>query len=572
MTIPYTVLPALALTLATSAAAQNVMTGSSSPPPPPFNPCGSGVLTITIGGSPSGEERYEVQCAPDGSMKATGSSKIALGGMTADYVITMELDSGAIPRLVSAKGTSSTGPLDDTLILRGAQTQFTRAGKTQTVPAAEGAAYVGNNLFWPMVFLMARYDQAKGGSQSIPVFPSLTATITYERADTVMPSGAAAGPPRTYYRYRLAVGPAPVTVWSDDAGRMAAIGVGVARLLVTDTRHAAYAPELAQAAGIRHAIVPPDYSAPPDAPFTAEEVTVEANGFTLAGTLLIPKGGKPPYPAAITITGSGQQTRDQAIPIPGLERYAPFRQIAEELASNGIAVLRVDDRGVGGSTGGETLASATSESFADDVRAQLRFLRARADIDGDRIALIGHSEGAIIAPMVAATDSTVAALVLIAGTATRGDTVLREQLEAFLEADDTRTVADKEKARAEHRETLRKIRAGEHVPGVGGAEWLRFFMEYDPLVPLRKVHQPVLIIHGENDRQVLVHHARDVANALKAAGNDQVELKIFPGLNHLLLPSEHGSVNEYGTLEVQSLGDDLLGVISGWLTRALRVE
>src|SRR6185436_13473614 len=167
-----------------------------------------------------------------------------------------------------------------------------------------------------------------------------------------------------------------------------------------------------------------DYSAPPNAPFTAEEVTVTAKGYTLAGTLLLPKNGKRPLPAVITITGSGQQTRDEPIPFPGLEKYRPFRQIAEALASRGIAVLRVDDRGVGNSRGGDTLLVSTSANFADDVRAQVDFLRERRDVDPNRIVLLGHSEGGMIAPMVAASDPRIAAIVLMAGPAKRGDTII----------------------------------------------------------------------------------------------------------------------------------------------------
>src|SRR3954454_10369364 len=124
-----------------------------------------------------------------------------------------------------------------------------------------------------------------------------------------------------------------------------------------------------------------DYSAPPDALYTAEEVTVNAKGYTLAGTFLMPKPGAPPSPAVITITGSGQQTRDEPLPLPGLEKYKPMRQIAESLASRGIAVLRVDDRGVGQSGGRETLQDATTSGFADDVRAEVAYLRTRSEID-----------------------------------------------------------------------------------------------------------------------------------------------------------------------------------------------
>ena len=545
---------------------------SQSGPPPRVDPCGSGTLHVSLAGVASGEERYEVECADDGSIRARGSSKLALAGLTADYVVTMELDSAIVPHLVTANGTSSTGPLNDTLVLRGAQSTFTRNGQTQEVAASEHAAYAGNNLFWPLVFLLARYDPSLGGRQTVPVFPNLTASLAYQQPDTVVPAGASAGPPRTYHRYALTLGPAPALVWTDDTGRMAGLAVAAVRLLVGDTRDAAYLPALADAAGIPAAARAPDYSASPDAPFTAEEVTVEADGYTLAGTLLVPKHGSAPHPAALTITGSGQQTRDSALPIPGLEDYAPFRQIAETLAARGIAVLRVDDRGVGGSTGAATLVNATSSSFADDVRAQLRFLRSRANIDGDRIALIGHSEGALIAPMVAVSDTAVAALVLMAGTAMRGDSVLREQLEDMLARDTGRTEAEKTEMRAQQRETLRRLGAGDSTPGVGGAAWLREFIVYDPLPTIEKVRQPVLIVQGENDRQVLEHHARKVAAALEAAGNERTELRIFPGLNHLLLPSETGAVSEYGTLSEQSLGTQLLETIADWLVGALRVR
>lgn len=526
---------------------------------------------MSVGGETVGEEQYEVRCNRDGSLFARGTTRIALGGVTADYTVEMTLDSSAVPSLVTAVGTTSIGPMNDTLTMLGAQSALTRGGKTQPVPASDGAAYMGNNLFWPMVFLVARYDPDKGGEQKIPVFPSLTATLTYQGADTVTPAAAGTGAARIYHRYAVALGPAPITAWTDASGRFAAMAVPAAQLIVNDTRDAAYAPALAAAGGTAAAPPPPDYSVPPDAPYTAEEVTVNAGGHTLAGTLLVPKGGNVPYPAAITITGSGQQTRDEALPIPGLGDYAPFRQIAETLAARGIAVLRVDDRGVGGSSGRESLQGATSTSFAEDARAQLRFLRARPEIDGTRIALIGHSEGALIAPMIAATDSGVAALVLMAGTATRGDSVLREQMEDLLARDTAMSSEQRSEAREQQRDLLRKLAAGESVPGLSGAAWLREFIAYDPLSVITDVRQPALILQGENDRQVMAHHARKLAAAFERAGNKQVTLRIYPSLNHLFLPSETGAVSEYGSLPVVSLGEELLDEIGNWMVRELNV-
>ncbi|MGH9819065.1 MAG: alpha/beta hydrolase, partial [Pyrinomonadaceae bacterium] len=148
----------------------------------------------------------------------------------------------------------------------------------------------------------------------------------------------------------------------------------------------------------------PDYSAPPDAPYTAEEVLVKTSGgFALAGTLTLPKGASKAKPvgAIVTITGSGQENRDSEI---GLVGYKPFRQIADSLARNGIATLRMDDRGMGDSGG--IFKGSTSADFGEDARAGLAYLRTRPEIRADRLGVLGHSEGAVIAPMVAEKEPT----------------------------------------------------------------------------------------------------------------------------------------------------------------------
>jgi len=143
----------------------------------------------------------------------------------------------------------------------------------------------------------------------------------------------------------------------------------------------------------------PDCSAPAGATYTAEEVTIQTPaGHTLAGTLTLPIGASRAHRvgAIVTVTGSGPQDRDESI---GLEGYRPFQQIADSLGRIGIAVLRMDDRGSGGSTG--TFKGATSADFAEDVRAGLAWLRTRPEIRANRLGVLGHSEGAVIAPMVA---------------------------------------------------------------------------------------------------------------------------------------------------------------------------
>jgi alpha-beta hydrolase superfamily lysophospholipase len=310
---------------------------------------------------------------------------------------------------------------------------------------------------------------------------------------------------------------------------------------------------------------PPDYGAPPDAPYTAEEVRVPvqpATGdtFSLGGTLTIPKRGAAPYPAAVMITGSGLQDRDENL-WPLVQGYRPFRQIAERLAEAGIAVLRVDDRGFGAS-GGDA-REATTEDFAGDIVAEMAWLRTRPDIAPGRIALIGHSEGAVIAPMVATKDPRVAAIVLMAGTAKNGVQVLIDQSVGPVERASDLTP----QRRTELEEAARRQVLGDSATTV---PWMRWFRAYDPLPTARRVRQPVLILQGAVDRQVSAGQADTLAAAMREAGNHDVTERVFPHLNHLFLVSPtDGSPSEYPALKDTAIGRNVLDAIADWLAPRL---
>jgi dienelactone hydrolase len=313
---------------------------------------------------------------------------------------------------------------------------------------------------------------------------------------------------------------------------------------------------LAQSAKERHA-------------FDAEEVTIKTNGYALAGTLLLPKGAaKRPVPAVVTITGSGPQTREGTPPLPGLEAYKPFRQLAEELAARGIAVLRADDRGYGSSTGRETLATATTSTLADDTRAQLAYLRGRREIDPARIALVGHSEGGAIATLVAASDPRVRAVVLMAAMGKTGREVSLSQQEEALAQTPGLTEERKEELRATQRKILQTVIEGgdtSQLPPVASHPWFKEYLTFDPTAAVRRVKQPILILQGEFDRQVTADQAALLERAARDAGNRDVTVKVFPGLNHLFLPSKTGSFNEYATLNTYALGADVLNTLGDWL-------
>lgn len=310
------------------------------------------------------------------------------------------------------------------------------------------------------------------------------------------------------------------------------------------------------------------------APFNDEEVVIRMNGYQLAGTLSLPRNARRRVPAVVLITGSGQQTRDEAIPIPGLENYRPFRQIAEHLAARGVAVLRVDDRGMGGSTGRETLPTATTSSFADDTRAQIAYLRARREIDPERIALAGHSEGGSIAMMIAATDARIRAIVLLAAMGRTGREINLAQQEEALAQTPGLTEERKNELRAEQRRILQTVIEGGDTSQLPPQvrqflPWFREFLTFDPQAEMRRVRQPVLIFQGELDRQVTANNAALLERAAREAGNRDVTARALPGLNHLFLPARTGAWSEYSTLTTTALSAELLGALGAWLEARL---
>ena len=303
-----------------------------------------------------------------------------------------------------------------------------------------------------------------------------------------------------------------------------------------------------------------DYSAPPGAPYSAEDVRVtnERAGIALAGTLTMPShaaGSR--VPGVVMITGSGSQDRDEATPaIPG---WRPFRQIADALGRRGIAVLRMDDRGVGGSPAGP--AGATSADFADDIRAALAFLRARDDIEPSRLGLVGHSEGGIIAPMIAATDPALHAIVILAGPSRTGRAVSDQQVRAAMIA---RGLSGAQlEAEIAVNDRIREAQLAQ-------SPWVSFWFSYDPLPTAKRVTQPVLIVQGATDTQVTPDQAEELAAAFRSGGNRDVTVRILPEINHLLVHDPNGAFADYGRLESLSVSSVVLDAIGDWLETHMR--
>ncbi len=303
-----------------------------------------------------------------------------------------------------------------------------------------------------------------------------------------------------------------------------------------------------------------DYAAPATAPYSADNVTIPTTrGYTLAGTLTKPKG-KARVPVVITISGSGLQDRDSRL--PGVAGYALFRDIADTLGRRGIAVLRYDDRGTGESGGTASLARATSADFADDVRSVVAWLRTRPDIDGARMVLLGHSEGGIIAPMVATTDPQLRAIVLMAGQAYPGARISMQQNTALLDGQLGMTPAQRDSV-------LTSLPAALEAEGAK-SPWLGFWLTHDPLAAARRIAQPVLILQGDTDTQVSPEQADSLAFTLRAAGNSRVTVKRFPATNHLFVPDSSGDFARYSSLTDTGIRKTVLGALADWIARVVQ--
>ena len=323
-----------------------------------------------------------------------------------------------------------------------------------------------------------------------------------------------------------------------------------------------------------------------DTTFTNDKVRIK-----LAGTLTIPRGTGP-FPAVILITGSGAQNRNEE-----LMGHKPFWVIADYLSRNGIAVLRYDDRGVGTSQG--TQLNATSADFATDVEAAFNFMKNFPKIKSEEIGLMGHSEGGLIAPIVASSSIDIAFIVSLAGPGVTGQQIIIRQAqdigklsglseEKVRKSTETnkklysvlRKEKDDKKAEAKILALYKEILVKEKPPneetekalaqlkatfGAATYPWFRFFLFTDAATFWKKVTCPVLALNGDKDTQVNAdENLRSIEKTLKSAGNNSVQTIKLPGLNHLFQHCKTGLPSEYGNIE-ETFSPEVLKIISDWI-------
>jgi len=331
----------------------------------------------------------------------------------------------------------------------------------------------------------------------------------------------------------------------------------------------------------------PQAPAPPF-PYREEEVTYRNGDVTLAGTLTLPEGDGP-FPAAVLITGSGAQNRDEE-----LFGHRPFLVLADHLTRQGIAVLRSDDRGVGGSSG--NVSQSTSADFAGDVLAAVELLRAQPAIDRDAVGVVGHSEGGLVGPLAASRSDAVAFVVMLAGPGVPGSEILPLQLARIVAAAGAGEAAVERQVEIQReliaavvagaederlREIARRLIEIQSVGQLAGEQlervveqslaglttpWFRHFLAYDPRPVLAQVEVPVLALWGSLDLQVDPDQNRPaVEQAL--AENPDVVTRVLPGLNHLFQHATSGGPDEYAQIEETFAPEALVAVAEFILER-----
>ncbi|MEO5564292.1 MAG: alpha/beta fold hydrolase [Chitinophagaceae bacterium] len=342
----------------------------------------------------------------------------------------------------------------------------------------------------------------------------------------------------------------------------------------------------------------------PPFPYKSEDAEYDNADKSLhyGATITIPEG-KGPFPAALLITGSGPQNRDEE-----LLGHKLFAVLADALTRNGFIVLRVDDRGVDKSTG--KFAEATTEDFANDVNTSFNYLLSRSEVDKKKAGLIGHSEGGMIVPMVATKRNDIDFVVLLAAPGIRIDSLMAEQNGAILRssgvseaavksylplyknlmkqvitAPDTATAAKMAKELLQkwkattNAEILKELRFDSDesvqrvttllVEGFSG-KWFKYFLAFNPQPYLEKLNCKVLALNGDKDIQVIASsNLAGIEASLKKSKSKKYSIQKLPGLNHLFQTCTTCTLQEYGELE-ETFSPAALKIINDWLKKYVK--
>ena len=447
----------------------------------------------------------------------------------------------------------------------GFQADFTGEVVKITIPGqpvkevkAQPTVLLENGVWHHFLYLFAQYDPSRVGPQNFNAFvPSqgVPFDLTLEHLDS--PIFKVGGQPVTTEHFRAGTSLGLVfEIWTDSSRVPLFIQVPAQQIKMIRKGSEALAELIAQAQA------KPVTSA--NDPFTTEEVSFQNGEQKLVGTLTIPKKGAAPFPGVVIISGAGPQDRD------GSAVANIYRLVAEHLSANGVAVLRVDDRGVG-----KSIPQTSGQAYRDlvnDSKAAFEFLLKRPEIDKKKIGLAGHSEGALTALVIAAEDPRVAAIMLLAGGSRSLDRIIFEQALNRQALDSPVNPSDKTRYSpflAQMDKVFSEVRSKPKPadPANDPLAYFRQHLEIDPLAIARRVRIPTLILNGERDENVLPYHALELAQAMADSGNKQVLVRIFPNLTHVFTPSQRDkSVTGAQSVEVSP---EFLELLQSWAANVL---
>lgn len=514
-------------------------------------------FTIFLRGQRVGTEHVEVSRASDGwTITANGTSgaplNFAFDRFIARYASnwdTKSLDiSGQLRgQPMSLKTTFANNDAVSEVVQAGQQTTLTHKVSTATV-------ILPNNFYSAYEALAMRLHVSAVGDM-VPVYIAPQTELGV-RIDRITPRRMET--PSTKYELRQfdlifpnPSGPLSIEVWVDARGRLARLAIPVASIAVVRDDLSTVMARL------------DTFSHPRD-----EELFIPANGFNIAATITPPASPAGKAPVVILLSGSGAQDRDETvfgIPILG--------QVAARLSDAGYFVVRYDKRGVGQSGG--RIESTSIEAYAEDALAVVQWVRRRNDIDRDRLALVGHSEGGAVALLAAGRKKgDIDAIALVAAPGDTGRAITLAQQRHALNRSSESEASKKEKIALQNKlmDAVITGRGWETVPPElrrqADTLWFKSWLSFDPAEAMRKTNQPVLVVQGALDSQIPPSHA-DALEALanKRSGRTAVPTRkvVVPGVNHLLVPATSGEVEEYATLQDKTVSKAITDAIIGWL-------
>jgi pimeloyl-ACP methyl ester carboxylesterase len=533
--------------------------GSAAAQPAPSSPSRA-TFTIFIGSAAVGTEETSVERTAEGwTINSSGRIGPPLDIVTRRLQIKYDPDWKPLELTIDASARDRPAPLHTTVSGTTAKNEFSSIGgpteKTDTIDAA--AVLLPNPFFAAYEALAARLQTAAEGSTialyQAPV-TSLTATVGESSEERIQTVTRLVQVKRTRVTFGAEGAPPVIAdIWGDQNGRLLRIHVPAQNLDVVRD-------DIAAVSSRRVAITRAG----------DEQVRMPANGFVLTGTISKPADtGTRRLPAVVLVGGSGPTDRDETlfgIPI--------FGQLAGLLADAGYIVLRYDKRGVGQSGGRPE--SATLADYTEDLRAAIKFLGDRKDVDNKKIAVVGHSEGGAVSMLAAAKDNRIAALALLSSIGSTGAELNLAQVNHALERS-TRSDAEKQSTLSLQKQIQTAVLTGkgwEAVPAglrkQADIPWFQSFLSFDPAKPMADIRQPILIVQGLLDTQVAPANAdrlEQLARARKKGG--PVEVAKIPNVNHLLVPATTGEADEYASLSEQSVSPAVADAIVGWLGKTL---